>query len=352
MSEESLIFIHKMFSFLPGLSQLFQYYEARHRGSGFRFDFERANWRPPLVPRMAYDLEQGQIHALGLRALVSITDHDNIEAPMLLRTVSSARGIPVSTEWSVPVAGTEFHLGIHNMPAADAAAWMQRFDQYRKTPGDAALRVLLHELHAEPGILVVLNHPLWDLHAVGRDAHHRALLHLLALGGDCFHALELNGLRDARENRAVARLAEERGALLIGGGDRHSLEPNAVINLSEARNFREFVDEIRIERRSEILFMRQYLKPWQGRILHSTLDAVTDFPEFPQGWQRWQQRCFHPDHNGVMRSFAEFWPEGYVPLPLRLTVASVRLARSQALTRTFNWAFPGAIDSAAEFDAI
>jgi hypothetical protein len=71
---------------------------------------------------MAYDLESSQIHALGLRALVSLTDHDNIDAPMLLRTVTSARGIPVSTEWSVPFQGTEFHLGVHNLPSADGVS--------------------------------------------------------------------------------------------------------------------------------------------------------------------------------------------------------------------------------------
>ena len=51
-----------------------------------RQDFDRANWRPPLQPRMAYDLEARQIQRLNLNSLVSITDHDTIEAPMLLRT--------------------------------------------------------------------------------------------------------------------------------------------------------------------------------------------------------------------------------------------------------------------------
>jgi len=136
MSEETLTFIHKMFAYLPGLKQLFEFYEHRGRANGIKLDFERGHWRPPLVPRMAYDLEQSQIHTLGLRALVSLTDHDNIDAPMLLRTVTSARGIPVSTEWSVPFQGTEFHLGVHNLPAADGAAWMQRFNDYRVRPNE------------------------------------------------------------------------------------------------------------------------------------------------------------------------------------------------------------------------
>src|SRR5271163_2386332 len=69
MSEETLTFIHKMFAYLPGLKQLFDFYEHRGRSHGIKLDFERGHWRPPLVPRMAYDLESNQIHQLGLRAL-------------------------------------------------------------------------------------------------------------------------------------------------------------------------------------------------------------------------------------------------------------------------------------------
>ena len=351
MSEETLTFIHKMFAYLPGLKQLFAFYEHRGRANGIKLDFQRGHWRPPLVPRMAYDLESSQIHSLGLRALVSLTDHDNIEAPMLLRTVTSARGIPVSTEWSVPFQGTEFHLGVHNLPSADGAAWMQRFNDHRANPDEVKLRTLLNDLDAEPGVLLILNHPLWDLYQIGQHAHEAALANLLTLGGKCFHALELNGLRDVRENLGVIKIARETGLLLISGGDRHSLEPNAVINLSHARSFREFVDEVRIERRSHVLFMRQYSKPWHQRILHSTLDAVTDFPDFPLGWRRWDERAFHPDRDGVMRPIAELWPNGRAPLPLRAAVEFVRLGRSRTFTGAFNMAMR-ANDPIAEMDFV
>ena len=40
---------------------------------------------------------------------------------MLLRTVATARHIPVSVEWSVPFGGDQsFHLGIHNLPSDQA----------------------------------------------------------------------------------------------------------------------------------------------------------------------------------------------------------------------------------------
>jgi hypothetical protein len=138
---------------------------------------------------------------------------------------------------------------------------------------------------------------------------------------------------------------------LISGGDRHGTEPSACINLSAAANFREFVDEIRVQRRSHVLFLPQYKRPWQERILHSTLDAVTDFPEFPEGWQRWDDRAFHPDRDGVLRPLRELWENGAAPLPLRAAIQFVRMARSQAFSRTFSIAFPG-VNAAAEMELL
>ena len=67
--------------------------------------------------------------------MVSISDHDNIKAPMLLRTVPSARGIPVSVEWSVPYGGSQsFHLGVHNLPSARAAEWMAVLEEFTAHP--------------------------------------------------------------------------------------------------------------------------------------------------------------------------------------------------------------------------
>jgi hypothetical protein len=67
--------------------------------------------------------------------MVSITDHDNIKAPMLLRTVPSARQIPVSVEWSAPYGGMQsFHLGVHNLPSARAAEWMATLARFHRQP--------------------------------------------------------------------------------------------------------------------------------------------------------------------------------------------------------------------------
>ena len=70
--------------------------------------------------------------------MISISDHDTIKAPMLLRTVPSARQIPVSVEWSAPYGGVQaFHLGVHNLPSARArSGWKHSpaLPQTRATP--------------------------------------------------------------------------------------------------------------------------------------------------------------------------------------------------------------------------
>jgi len=215
VSEETLGFIHAMFMVMPGLKRVFDFYGERSARYGVTLDYDRANWRPPLQPKMAYDLESRQIQRLGLNSLVSITDHDTIEAPMLLRTVPSSRHIPVSVEWSAPFGKTIFHLGIHNIPSRDGMEWMRRFEEYTAAadanPGtkemDTRLLSMLRELHESPQVLIVFNHPLWDLHKAG-DAHKAEVLRFLREAGRTIHALELNGLRHVRENRDAAQLAK------------------------------------------------------------------------------------------------------------------------------------------------
>ena len=340
-SEESLQFIYAMGLALPGGKALTEYYQRRWREDfGVELDFERANWRPPLQPRMAYQLEAKQVRRLGLEPLVSITDHDTLEGVALLRTLSMSRHIPMSVEWSTPFGQTIFHLGIHNLPSAQSAVWMERFRAFTAVPEDRRLIRLLRELHEQPQILIVFNHPLWDLYKIG-NAHIAEVKRFLAEAGGCLHALELNGLRHAKENRETARLATDTGSLLISGGDRHGLEPNANINLTSATSFTEFVEEVRVDRHSHIHFMDQYRERWEQRILRSTLNAVTDFPDFMAGWQGWDERAFHPDANGVMRSFRTLWIDGKPPAGLMALIRFVRLGGKKGLSAPLSLAFPG-----------
>jgi len=353
VSEETLNFIHALSQWIPGVRSIEEHYRKHVRNKfGIELDFDRANWRPPLQPRMAWDLECGQIEKLGFRSLVSITDHDTMDGCFTLRTLPGSRHIPMSVEWSAPFGQTIFHLGIHNVPSADATTWMQRFAAYTAQPNDEILLSMLRELHESPQVLIVFNHPLWDLHKVGDCLHTCEVLRFLQAAGETIHAVEINGLRHAQENREVIRLARDTNSLLISGGDRHGLEPNAVLNLTRARTFTEFVEEIRVEKRSHLHVMNQYQDRWEQRIVRSTLNAVTNFPEFMPGWQRWDERVYHPDANGQMRTLHSLWADGRPPLAVRTAIGVTRLFGKGPVSAPLSLAFPRVNDATREMEWI
>ncbi len=326
-SKETLDFLANLGSQYPAIRPLLSRLERRSEGiHGLRVNYAASYWTPPMTPKLAFDLESGQIEKLDLASMVSITDHDNINAPMLLRTVPSARRIPVSVEWSVPYGGVQdFHLGVHNLPSARARVWMQTLAEFTAKPSDKRLMEILVDLNDEPDVLVVFNHPMWDLFLIGQEKHEFLLGEFLQKYGAWLHALELNGLRNWEENRAVRRLAQQWNMLLTSGGDRHGVEPNANINLTNASTFTEFVHEVRKEKRSNVLFMPQYAQPWKHRLLQATLDAIRDYPDFPQGSRTWDERAYHPDAKGAIRPLKELWPKGRAPLAIGWAIKCVQL---------------------------
>ncbi len=340
-SRETLDFLAKLGSEYRLLRPVMTAVERRSRERHqIPVNYETSYWTPPLTPRLAFDLESTQIVKLGLMPLVSLTDHDNIQAPMLLRTVAAARHIPVSVEWSVPFGDDQsFHLGIHNLPSETGAAWMKVFEEFTAQPSEARLTEILAALDALPNVLIVFNHPMWDLYMIGEAKHKQRLDAFMARNGRFMHALELNGLRGWEENRAVKRMAQRMDMLLISGGDRHGLEPNANINLSNATSFTDFVHEVRYEGRSHVLFMPQYAEPWKHRLLASTLDSIRDYADFPQGSQRWDERVFHPDADGNMRPASELWPKGKAPVYLQAVIEAVRLLGAKPLNRSLRMAW-------------
>ncbi|HTV81448.1 MAG TPA: hypothetical protein VME18_02265 [Acidobacteriaceae bacterium] len=327
-SKETLDFLANLGNQFPLIRPFLSRYERISRERhGIPVNYAAAYWTPPLTPKLAFDLESGQIeNKLGLRPLVSITDHDTVAAPMLLRTIASARHIPVSVEWSAPFGGDQsFHLGIHNLPSDSGAAWMKTFEEYTASPDKKRLTEILAALDELPNVLTVFNHPCWDLYLIGKDKAAQRVRDFLAANHTFLHAFELNGLRPWAENRAVRRLAQQWDKLLISGGDRHGREPNANVNLSNASSFTEFVHEIRYEGRSHVLFMPQYAQPWKHRILESTLDAIRDYPDFPLGSRRWDDRVWHPGADGVLRPASQLWASGQAPWLFNLIIKSVRL---------------------------
>src|SRR5271154_2632439 len=114
---------------------------------------------------------------------------------------------------------------------------------------------------------------------------------------------------------------------------------NANVNLSNATSFTEFVHEVRYEGRSHVLFMPQYAEPWKHRILQSTLDAIRDYPDFPQGSRTWDERVYHPDANGIVRPLSEVWPGGRAPRLLAGCLAMVRLMGTPPFSKSLRYAW-------------
>jgi hypothetical protein len=166
-SRESLEFIQRICECNVLGQSLLSTQEKIAARRGIHVDLCRAFWIPPLSARAAFDCERRQIEQLGLDPLVSITDHEDIEAPMLLNAIPESCGIPISLEWTVPFLGSTFHIGLHNLPVGRARQICQELLAWTAEPGRCQLRELLHSLHSIPSVLIVLNHPLWNLSQAG-----------------------------------------------------------------------------------------------------------------------------------------------------------------------------------------
>ncbi|HWX38887.1 MAG TPA: hypothetical protein VNY09_06570 [Candidatus Sulfotelmatobacter sp.] len=309
LSQEELSGLPRHLERMPVVSHFLHREMERYRAkTGQPVDFSRAYWRGPLDAHSAHELERHQIELLDLPAIVSLTDHDNIEAGLQLRADGIVADAPVSVEWTVPFEPTYFHVGIHNMAADRAPSLMQRMASYTREPSAQALGELLEELDADPNILIVFNHPLWDMRGIGHRPTVAAADCFLHAYGQRLHALEINGLRCWRENLGVVHLAQESGHPVVSGGDRHGLEPNATINLTRAVNFAQFAREIREERTSDIAILPQYGEPLYLRHLLTAWDAVREHPQLER--QRWIARVFVRCEDGIERPLSHIWTEG------------------------------------------
>lgn len=297
-SRECLSFLPRYLHAVPGVSQVASYYERARR-----VEFGRAWWTPPLTPASALSLEREQIAKLGLRPIVSLTDHDTIEAGLTLGVTADLSETPLSVEWTVPFERTFFHLGVHNIPRNASAAWMEAMLEYMERPREEMLPALLDEFSRLPDVLLVLNHPFWLEEGVVESDHRKALDRILRECVEWLHAFELNGTRGWKENAAVVELARAHARPLISGGDRHACEPNACINLTNARTFGEFAGEVRTGL-SEILFLAQYREPMAQRLLEAARDILRDYPEYP-GREHWPDRIFYRGDDGEARSMSE-----------------------------------------------
>jgi hypothetical protein len=304
------------------------------RESKVHIDFDRAYWTPPLTPSAAYDLETRQItEDLGLRSIVSLTDHDNIHAAKLLRVHKDTADVPISVEWSVPYHGGELHLGLHNLPPTHADAMIETMNAYTENPNEPMLHEILSDLHRRKDSLIVLNHPLWDIVSAGKHVHRSAVQSFMAKLGDYVHAFELGGLRSWEENRDVCEFAAGWNVAIVAGGDRHGCEPSACVNLTNATSWSEFVAEVREERRTHVLFMPQYSRPLWERMLQTVVDTTSVQPDNPMG-AYWDDRTFHPDYKGRMRPISQLWVRR--PAFIEVVFAAFRLIEHGAMRQAID----------------
>jgi hypothetical protein len=115
-SKELLDFVPYYAERIPVASYFWRRSMRRHAENGQIPDFKSGYWEPPLTGQEVFESESQSLAALGLDSIVSITDHDSINANLELRRNIAATHAPISLEWTVPFENAFFHVGVHNLP--------------------------------------------------------------------------------------------------------------------------------------------------------------------------------------------------------------------------------------------
>lgn len=307
-SKEILDFIPDYTERIPIVSYFWKKERAKYiEREGKDVNLDTAYWSPPLSEKDVYSFEKKQIESLGLNAIVSITDHDEIEGNLRICKHTPNEVAPISMEWTVPFETGFFHLGVHNLPKDNALEMSKALLDYtfsKESPDNERLHELFAMLNEIPEVLIILNHPLWDIEMAGKEQHEILLKNFIKEHAKWIHAFEINGFRSWSENKATIELAESLNIPLCSGGDRHGCQPNTVLNLTNAQTFAEFADEVRKDKRSEVVLMPEYGKPLLSRQLQSFSEILSTYEHFPEDRRRWFDRVFY-DKDG----------EGLFPLP-------------------------------------
>jgi hypothetical protein len=341
-SKEMLDFIPHYAQKLPIIAQFYRKEDAKYKekkGRDFAYYFSSAYWSPPLTANGVYEIEKRQIEEAGIAAIVSLTDHDSIDANI---TINESETAPISLEWTVPFEYGYFHVGVHNLPKDRARELTETLLDYtfnKEQHSNARLTEMLAMLNEIPTALVILNHPLWDIELVGEERHRQLLKDFIRIHGRWIHAFEINGFRSWSENKAVIEMAESLGIPVATGGDRHGCKPNTVINLTNAVTFEEFVDEIRDGRKSEVVLMPEYEHPIHSRQLQSFSEILKNYPEFAEHRRRWFDRVFFDlgDDKGIVPLSTHGWKRGG-PTWLRAAIWTLGVLGSPAARPMFRLA--------------
>ncbi|GAB4407743.1 MAG: hypothetical protein OHK0021_18620 [Bryobacter sp.] len=333
-SKETMTFIPRYVSKVPYLSGRIRRLEKAYiQHHGREFDYGQVWWNPPLEPKAAFDLERKQIESkLQRPALVSLTDHDDIEAGLALQLFEDSVGMPVSTEWTVHLGPSFLHIGVHNIQPARARMLMEAMARVTAEPDKYSAEEMLDELARDPATLIILNHPLWDENRIGEALHREILMNFLRRCGQYIHALELNGLRHWKENHEVTKLAAEFNLPVISGGDRHGCEPNALVNLTNARTFSEFAAEVRSGAPTHTVYLDQYREPWSVRVVEVMSDVLKDYDEFSEDRRRWSDRVFYQTADGTVKPLSDVWT-GNGPSVIGQYVSLMQLLRFRGIRK-------------------
>ena len=319
----------EVMSDLPRYIAKIPFVAGRFKRSSADVDFSRGWWHPPIDSRGVFESEVAQIERrFGLSSIVSLTDHDDISAGLDVQRLYAAGRAPISFEWTIPYGPGFFHFGVHNLPPATAREWFDRLAAFTAHPRPGELDDILDNLNGVPGLLLVFNHPVWDLACIGDDRHLDLVQRFMREHGPMVHALEINGYRSKRENGRARAMASDLNIPRISGGDRHTLAPNAVVNLTRARSFAEFADEVRAGE-SHVVVLPEYQQPTELRKLASAGDVLRHYRGYPQGRRNWTDRVTWLLDDGV-RPLSHFWPGGG-PFWVRSAIAACRVLTSPAV---------------------
>lgn len=339
-SKEMLDFIPHYAEQLPIIATFWRREQTKYTArEGRPIDFTTSFWSPPLSPKGVFDIERDQIEGMNLNALVSLTDHDSIDATLEVNQVAPETDAPLSMEWTVPFEYGFFHVGVHNLPkdrAEEITTTLLDFTFNEANHNDAKLAEMFAMLSEIPSVLVVLNHPLWDIEIVGKQRHRELLDMFIARHVKWIHAFEVNGFRSWSENKGTIDLAESIGMPLVTGGDRHGCKPNTVINITNATTFAEFADEVRTDKHTEVVLMPAYEQPLHSRQLESFAEILSHYPKFREERRRWFQRVhFDNGDGGGARPLTEYgWVRGG-PLWLRIAVWVLGVSGSPLMRPAF-----------------
>lgn len=343
-SREMLDFVPYYAERIPVVSYFWRRECRRYiESEGSMPDLSKGYWSPPLTGEEVFESERAQMNDAGLDAFISITDHDAIDANLELNRTFSNEAAPISMEWTVPFRCAFFHIGVHNLPPARAEVIRDILLGYtfnKNVQNDEKLHEIFGMLDEIPEVLIVLNHPIWDIEMIGQEIHMDQLKQFVAEHGKWIHAFEVNGFRSWSENKQTIEMAEAHGFPLISGGDRHCCNHNTMINITGATTFAEFVREVRVDKYSEVVIMPGYHTSLAYRQVRSTAQILKNYSDFPDGRKLWTDRVFLDfEDDAGMRPLSYHWKDAE-PYWVRLLMGTLRVVSNENLRPLFRLITP------------